>query len=75
MLWIKYRREDIPQEFFYTGYQTDKDRFDRTPLMLWIENRKGEDGDHRSPQQPIPECLYYDDWKTDKDDWDQTPLM
>ena len=38
MLWIETRRgEDIPQELFYDGWQTDKDKSGQTPLMMWIE--------------------------------------
>ena len=51
---------------YYDGWQTDKDNCDKTPLMLWIEERRGE---------AIPECLYYDDWQTDKDDIGRTPLL
>ena len=37
----------------YPGFQTDKNLYDRTPLMLWIIHRPGED---------IPKELLYDDY-------------
>ena len=62
-MWIEHRRDEpIPQEFFYDGYQTDRDNDDYTPLLQWIECRPGE---------PIPKELYYDGYKTDRDRWDR----
>ena len=45
VLWIEYRHgEVIPKELYYDGWQTYKDDyFEYTPLMTWIENRRGED--------------------------------
>ena len=48
--------------------------------MEWIEHRKGELGDCKSPQSTstmcgIPKELFYDGWKTRKDDYEYTPLM
>ena len=54
MWWITCRRnQSIPNELKYSGWQTDKDEYQHTPLMLWIKQRDGE---------PIPNCLYYKDW-------------
>ncbi len=51
MYWIYCCRDKVvPKEFFYDGCQTDKDEYDRTPLMLWIEYRKKQD---------IPKELFY----------------
>lgn len=41
MLWIRCRIadnkfKDIPKELFYDGWQTERDNYDNTPLMLWI---------------------------------------
>jgi hypothetical protein len=47
----------IPEELKYSGWQTDKNNWDGTPLMFWICRRKNE---------PIPEELKYPGWQTDK---------
>ncbi len=36
------RCEAIPEELYYPNYQTDKDEYGQTPLMLWIEYRRRE---------------------------------
>ncbi len=53
MQWIECRPgERIPlQTFFYDGWKTDRDIWERTPLMLWIEHRRGE---------AIPKEFFYD---------------
>lgn len=55
MEWIeKYEKYDvdvIPEQLFYDGYQTDKDKNGYTPLILWIIYRRNK---------PIPEELYYE---------------
>ena len=33
------RNENIPQKLYYEGCQTDKDKYGKTPLMLWIRYR------------------------------------
>ena len=50
----------------YPGCQRDKDKWDQTPLMIWIEHRQGE---------PIPQELFYDGCQTNKDIHGRTPLM
>ncbi len=51
MYWIMYRPgEAIPKELFYPNCESDKNKRDRTPLMLWIIHREGE---------AIPKELYY----------------
>ena len=52
MEWIKEhpQRKKIPKELYYKNFETDKDVFGRTPLMLWIEYHKGID---------IPKKFYY----------------
>lgn len=44
MIWIEAdRNENIPKELLYDNYQTDKDKYGKTPLMLWIRyHRKNE---------------------------------
>lgn len=43
MFWIEGRGgEDIPYELFYDNYQIDKDKRNKTPLMLWTEYRRSE---------------------------------
>ena len=49
MLWIRNREgETIPQELFYEGWITDKNKNGNTALMIWVEWREDE---------AIPECL------------------
>ena len=51
MIWIESRyEEDIPQDLYYDGYQTDRNKNGETALMLWIESRYGEN---------IPQELLY----------------
>ena len=59
MEWIKNnpQRKRIPKELYYDDYQTDRDEFGNTPLMLWIQWHKGID---------IPKKLYYKGYQTDK---------
>lgn len=58
MLWIKHHKsENIPEELYYTGYQTDKDEYGYTPLMLWVENCHDKN---------IPRQLYYNNWQVDE---------
>ncbi len=52
MLWIIHRKDPIPKELTYDGWQSDKTAGHNTPLMLWIMNRK----------EPIPEDMFYDGW-------------
>ena len=56
----------IPEELKYEDWQTDTNRYDETPLMLWIMFRDNE---------PIPGELKYEDWQTDTTDSGFTPLM
>lgn len=52
MIWIEAdRNENIPKELLYPGWQTDKDKYGRTPLMFWVRYRYNKD---------VPEELYYD---------------
>ena len=46
-------QQPIPQELLYLGYPTDRDKRGQTPLMLWINVRKGE---------PVPYELKYANW-------------
>ena len=58
MIWVRCcKGEPIPEDFEYPDWQTDRDDYDNTPLMLWIISRKGE---------PIPEDFEYPDWQTDR---------
>ena len=42
MIWIDHHRdEDIPQQLFYDGWQTDKDKDGRIPLRIWIDRNGG----------------------------------
>lgn len=70
MEWIenhqKYDGEKIPEQLFYDGYQTDKNKYNETPLILWITYRTNK---------PIPEELYYEGCQTDKSYEGYTPLM
>ena len=44
MQWIAKRQgEAIPDCLYYDNYRTDRDVYHRTPLMLWIKHREGED--------------------------------
>ena len=67
MIWIEQRLgEPIPQELYYNGWQTDKDKGGWSPLMLWIFARNGD----------IPKEFYYKGYQTDKMFEDKTtPLM
>lgn len=47
---------NIPENLYYDNWQTDKDDFDQTPLMIWIEYNVDD---------PIPEQLFYDGYQTD----------
>lgn len=57
---------NIPAQLFYDNWQTDKDDFDQTPLMIWIEYNVDD---------PIPKELYYDGYQTDREGNGHTPLM
>ena len=50
----------------YNGYRTDRDRWNNTPLMLWVKYRPGE---------AIPKELFYNGYQTDRDIDGDTPLM
>ena len=40
MMWIRFRRsKPIPEEMKYPGWQSDKDKYKNSPLMMWIEYR------------------------------------
>ena len=77
MIWIEERyyednddesdnRYYINQKLYYPNCELDRDVDGRTPLMYWIENRRGE---------PIPDCLYYPNCELDRDKDGKTPLM
>lgn len=43
MYWIyRCKGQDIPYDLYYHNYQTDRDKHGQTPLMIWIEYRRGE---------------------------------
>jgi len=79
--WIRYRineqQSGMPEELKYSGWQTDKDWFGRTPLMQWIEFRYDDliRGGPLEPYSCIPEELKYPRWQTDKDYFGRTPLI
>ena len=43
-MWWVVRRPDesAPQELYYEGWQTDKDKYGKTPLMNWVHWRRDE---------------------------------
>ena len=52
MLWLEYRyKEPIPENFYYEGWQSDKNDSSESPLMLWIK--------YHHPREDIPEDYYY----------------
>ena len=65
MLWIDWRKELMPEELKYPGWQTDRDNDGYTPLMIWVDYCK----------KPIPEDMKYPGWQTDRGCHGHTPLM
>lgn len=53
-------------KLLYDDFWNDRNKYNETPLMLWIKYRLKE---------KVPANLYYDNYRTDKDNIEETPLM